>query len=137
MPAFKVLNLKTASSRIISVLTFLSLGLLSLVAAKSAPPMPSELCLIFSYMLFGDFFYYLYREKTKTRHLALSLLVFSLSFFCPIISRPYVSYALYVLCIFLCAVLIKKLIPRKKASTVRLWLLMLFYLSSPLIQVFA
>ena len=73
MSAFKVLNLRTISSRVILMLAFLSLGLISLVfSGGSAPPL-FELALIISYLAFGDFFLSAYLLKSKGHSLIMIL----------------------------------------------------------------
>jgi len=68
MSAFKVLNLRTVSSRVIMMLGF---------SGGSAPPL-FELALIISYLAFGDFFLsvYLLKSKDKTVMIILCSLLF-------------------------------------------------------------
>lgn len=73
MSAFKVLNLRTISSRVILMLAFLSLGLISLVfSGGSAPPL-FELALIISYLAFGELFLSAYLLKSKEHGLIMIL----------------------------------------------------------------
>ena len=73
MSAFKVLNLRTISSRVILMLAFLSLGLISLVFSGVAAPPLFELALITSYLAFGDFFLSAYLLKSKGHSLIMIL----------------------------------------------------------------
>lgn len=73
MSAFKVLNLRNISSRIITMLTFLSLGLISLVFSGGGAPPLFELALIISYLAFGDFFLSAYFAKSDKHGLVMLL----------------------------------------------------------------
>lgn len=137
MSAFKVLNLRQISSRVILILMFLSLGLISLVfSGINASPL-FELALIISYAAFGDFFLSAYLLKGKEHRLitALSALIFLLelafNFTCFRLSLKALSVAVISLCILSGALLSRLLIKKSKGAAFKLLphlLLMLYAL---------
>lgn len=123
MSAFKVLNLRDFSSKIISMLLFLSMGLFSFVISgpikegtavpKSMPFFVFEIVCILSYLFFGLLFYRIYHIKAKERKAAvlLSLILFFLSIFYNIFlfrfSLCVISAFISALCIFIAVLLIR------------------------------
>mgnify|MGYP001024669334 FL=1 len=126
MSAFKVLNLRTVSSRVIMMLGFLSLGLISLVfSGGSAPPL-FELALIISYLAFGDFFLSVYLLKSKDKTVMIILcsllffieLIFNFTFF--FFSLKTVSVFLLSAYIIMGAYLSRLIIKKSKGTAFKL-----------------
>lgn len=123
MSAFKVLNLRDFSSKIISMLLFLSMGLISFVISgglkegvatpKGMPFSLFESISILSYLFFGLLFYRIYHIKTKEKNTAvmLSLIMFFLSVFYNItlfrFSLCVTSAFISAVCIFIAVLLIR------------------------------
>lgn len=123
MSAFKVLNLRDFSSKIISMLFFLSLGLISFVISggpKEGVAMPKgmpffllESVSALSYLFFGLLFCRIYHVKTKGKNAAvmLSLIMFFLSVLYNVtlfrFSLCVTSAFISALCIFVAVLLIR------------------------------
>lgn len=126
MSAFKVLNLKTFSSRVIYSLLFLSLGLISLVLAEGISSPHLEILLTVSYALYGDIFYAACSINGKNHTLAvlLSSLIFVLSFICALTLFRFSLYITTALisafCIFFSVLLFKLLFSRSRFSAFKL-----------------
>lgn len=111
MSAFKILNLRNASSHIISMLLFVSLGLSAFIFFNIRAPLIFELAFVFSYFIFGDFVYSVHSIKKSEKYifLLISLLLLVLSviynilcfncsfyFLSAIVSAVYVILGLYL-----------------------------------------
>ncbi len=111
MFAFKVLNLKKSSSRLIFILLSLSLGLFSLLAASpynpsfltfSLPHLPYfifNLLMLFFYALSGNSAYEIYFERKKEKNFDIFSFLIS-----------YIIILIYPFCLFKCTLIMPCLI---------------------------
>ena len=122
MFAFKILNLRHCSEKLISILSFLSLGLLSLIfASKEYSPLPlpalpfnvSVFLFSANFALFGNTFikFYKKREKESLSSLLFILSSFFISLVVPVFLLRYkfffISFLISILSAYLLIILLK------------------------------
>lgn len=134
MSAFKVLNLRTLSSRIILMLAFLSSGLISLVFSAPVSVPLFELAIIISYPFYGEIFFTVSSLKSKNKpklYFGASLLFFlslTFNFFCFTLSSYFASLIVSLLAILTILAFLQKLILIKKAAAIKLLPLLILYI---------